>query len=197
VSRRPLTERGTIALALLCAGFIALSFSRQGGSGQCALLPYNPVPSPRSQAALVDWELPDLEGRQHSAATGPEEVKVVSFWASWCVNCRREKPVLEALQETYGERGLQVLAISLDDGPPERVRAAAVRQEANFPILIPGSEARERLLGAVRAVPTTLVFGPGQRLLAQREGAFDEATLRALIEPHLRPAAAIATATRD
>jgi len=41
----------------------------------------------------------DLEGK----------VVLVFFWAHWCPDCKRQRPVLEALHETYADRGLAII----------------------------------------------------------------------------------------
>jgi len=46
------------------------------------------------------------------------QVVVVNFWATWCAPCLEELPALNRLQETYGEQGLRVVAIS-DEEPAE------------------------------------------------------------------------------
>ena len=47
------------------------------------------------------------------------KVVVVNFWATWCIPCLQELPELDLLQERYAERGLVVLAVSMDD--PEKL----------------------------------------------------------------------------
>ena len=47
------------------------------------------------------------------------KVVVVNFWATWCIPCLQELPELDLLQERYGDRGLVVLAVSMDD--PEKL----------------------------------------------------------------------------
>ena len=45
------------------------------------------------------------------------KVMYVDFWASWCAPCAKSFPFLNALQEKYADKGLQVLAINMDEQP--------------------------------------------------------------------------------
>jgi len=62
---------------------------------------------------------PDLLGK----TPGREEIRisqfkgsvvVVTFWASWCGPCRRELPVLDALQKSAGNR-IHIVAVNVKD----------------------------------------------------------------------------------
>lgn len=48
------------------------------------------------------------------------KVVVVNYWATWCIPCLQELPELDLLQERYADRGLVVLAVSMDD--PEKLQ---------------------------------------------------------------------------
>src|SRR6476620_12601556 len=43
------------------------------------------------------------------------KVVLVDFWASWCVPCKTSFPALDALFREYKARGLEVLAVNLDE----------------------------------------------------------------------------------
>jgi thiol-disulfide isomerase/thioredoxin len=43
------------------------------------------------------------------------KVLLVDFWASWCVPCKTSFPALEAIYREYQPKGLEVLAVNLDE----------------------------------------------------------------------------------
>ena len=72
-------------------------------------------PLPAKAQKAVDFTLKDLTGDSHKlSGFFPETVVLLNFWATWCVPCVKEFPHLQRLQEQYRDRGLQVLAVSVD-----------------------------------------------------------------------------------
>lgn len=98
--------------------------------------------------------LKTLDGGERSPARQEGKIVLINFWATWCQPCVREMPAIERLYRKYKARGLEIVAVSLDQGGAEEVRAFAGKLGLTFPILLdPGHEARA--LYKVRGLPTT------------------------------------------
>lgn len=69
----------------------------------------------------VGDEVPQFEvaslatGEAVTPATFAGEVMLINLWATWCGPCRFETPYLQSIHEEYGERGLRVMGISVDN----------------------------------------------------------------------------------
>lgn len=85
-----------------------------------ALVAFCPRPTLAQQAP--DFTLKDLSGQARTLSRSyPGKVILIDFWATWCVPCVKELPHLQTLQDRYGARGLEVVAVSTDG--PDRLAA--------------------------------------------------------------------------
>lgn len=87
------------------------------------------------------------------------QVVLLNIWATWCLPCRVEMPAIEDLQRTMGPRGLEVVAVSIDDpGQEQTVREFARKYGLTFQILHDPSGAIEKQYQTT-GVPETFVIG--------------------------------------
>lgn len=75
----------------------------------------NKDPGPQVGMPAPDFALPDLEGNVHRLGDFRGQVVVLNFWATWCPPCIDEMPSLEKLHQAFAERGVAVLAVSVDE----------------------------------------------------------------------------------
>lgn len=82
-----------------------------------------------------------LDGQKMSTPDLVGSVVILTFWATWCVPCRDELPLLSKYASEHANEGLRVLGFSLD--PPEEIAAVrAVARSLSFPNgLLAGSSA--------------------------------------------------------
>ena len=129
---------------------------------------YVPPAFPRPAPAFA---VEDLAGRRHSNDALRGRVTLVDFWATWCAPCRKSMPELQALHEKYGERGLTVLGISIDEGGAAKVRKFVVSKRFTYPIALDSEKAPAWEAFRVKAVPAAFLIDREGQVVAQWTGA--------------------------
>ncbi len=127
-------------------------------------------------------EVADRANKVHRIEDYRGRVVVVNFWASWCAPCKKELPSLLAMNKTYSDAGLVVLAVSLDDSW-EAVSAGLGQHESAFVSLLDMKQDASVRWGAI-GVPTAFVLDKKGRIRLRIVGGYDwdDADLRSRIE---------------
>jgi peroxiredoxin len=149
-------------------------------------------------APAPDFTLQTLDGKTVHLSDYRGKPVVVNFWASWCIPCRAEFPMLRK-QLAQHDDDFVLLGVDFKDIPSD-ARTFAKEQHATWPILEDPTNAVSQAYG-VRAVPQTFFIGRdgtiSQRYYAQPEaGVFDRelANIRKPL-PARTPTAATASPT--
>ena len=150
---RPLV-RAAIALALFAAigvAFLAVRAAR--GDDKIAAPTLNgartPAGTPSPEAGLgpldgrapiigqpaPDFILRDVEGATVKLSDLRGRVVWVNFWATWCVPCKKELPVLQKLADEKKDAGLVVLAINWQESADD-ARAYFASRGLTLPVLL-------------------------------------------------------------
>lgn len=121
---------------------------------------------------------------------GPEDVAallaesprpvVLNVWASWCVPCRSEAPLLRAAHSRYGDE-VRFVGIDVEDGQTAARRFIAEFGLNAFEHYFDRTGAVPARLGG-RGVPLTFFFAPGGDLVHLHAGVIDERTLALQID---------------
>ena len=73
---------------------------------------------PRVGALAPDAELTLIDGSKVTLAQLRGQVVVLNFWATWCVPCRKELPLLDTYYRLQKKAGLQVFAVTTEGSLP-------------------------------------------------------------------------------
>jgi peroxiredoxin len=75
----------------------------------------NKDPGPIVGQPAPEFTLPTLDGSSKNLADYRGQVVVLNFWATWCPPCIQEMPSLERLHEALANKGVAVIAVSVDE----------------------------------------------------------------------------------
>jgi thiol-disulfide isomerase/thioredoxin len=172
--RRSYAKAGSACLlGLLVAGLVSLSGVRALAQETSAAR----TPAP-------DWQLNDLNGKTVKFSDFRGKVVILDFWATWCAPCRVEIPNFIELQTQYGDRGLRVVGVSLDEQGPDVVKKFAKRFGVTYPIVI-GNQKVVEAYGGIDAIPTTFVIDRQGRIVSWHMGYDDKGAFEKEIQPLL------------
>jgi len=131
------------------------------------------------------FSLPELTGQTLDLSAYRGKVVLLDFWATWCDPCREEIPHFVELQTNYRDQGLQVIGISMDDGP-EPVRDFYQRFHMNYPVAMGNAKIGE-LYGGVLGLPIAFLIDRNGRIEAKHIGATSLSVLEREIKALLQP----------
>ena len=96
-----------------------------------------------------------MEGKTVRSSDFAGKVVVLDFWTTWCPPCRAEIPGFVELQKQYGDKGLVIVGVSLDQQGPEVVTPFMKQFSMNYPVVM-GDAKIVQAFGGIRGIPTTL-----------------------------------------
>ncbi|MEX0899680.1 MAG: TlpA disulfide reductase family protein [Gammaproteobacteria bacterium] len=135
-------------------------------------------------AIAPPFELHDLEGQLRHSTEWADRTVVLNFWATWCAPCRREIPVLVALQEQHDPAELTVLGIAIDEA--DAVREYVEQIGMTYETLVGQLDAIE-VVGAygnrIGALPYTVIVGPEGTIEWIHAGEVDAEMLDTALTP--------------
>lgn len=130
---------------------------------------------PRAGDVLPALEVETRDGESVTLDRYRGRAVLLNLWATWCPPCRAEMPFLQALSERYGDAGLAVVGISVDDpGARPALEAFLGQVGVDYDILLdPGMGSMDRL--GVLGLPATFLADTAGTVTLVRMGPVSEA----------------------
>jgi cytochrome c biogenesis protein CcmG, thiol:disulfide interchange protein DsbE len=154
----PRRSRWPMALPLIAFAGLAALFWFRLGSGDPSRIPSALIGRPAPQTAL-----PALDGLLNNGSQVPGldpsvfkgKVSIVNVWASWCVPCHDEAPLLTELSQ---DRRLQIVGINYKDSA-DNARRFLGRYGNPFGMVGVDANGRASIEWGVYGVPETFIVG--------------------------------------
>jgi cytochrome c biogenesis protein CcmG/thiol:disulfide interchange protein DsbE len=97
------------------------------------------------------------------------EVVVLNFWASWCLNCRAEHPVLSEIATAYAGKAVKFYGVIYNDTPENAERWIAEMGGQSYPALI-DPDSRTAIDYGLYGVPETFFISKSGRVAYKQIG---------------------------
>ncbi len=132
-------------------------------------------PAPQSQVLMLD-------GSRKNIADWHGKVTLVNFWATSCVTCVAEMPMLADTHKKFHDKGYRTLAIAMQYDPPAYVLNYVQSRQLPFEVALDNTGKIARDWGNINITPTTFLLNKQGEIVKRYVGQPDEKELHALIE---------------
>lgn len=119
--------------------------------------------------AAPDFELTSLDGKRVKLSDYRGKAVLLNFWATWCSPCKVEMPWFVDLQKRYGNDGLVILGIAMDDTETPKIAQFASEMGVNYPVLL-GTDQVSEEYGNVQFLPTSFYIDRKGKIIAKGAG---------------------------
>jgi thiol-disulfide isomerase/thioredoxin len=160
-----------VVAAMLYAGF---HMARRGSS----------APLFAKGTLAPDFTLESLDGKNMRLSDFRGKAVLLNFWATWCAPCKIEMPWFVELQQQYGNQGLQIVGVAMDDASKEDIAKFAKEMGVNYPVLI-GKESVGDEYGGVPALPESFFIGRDGKIVDKIMGLKGKAEIEDSIKKAL------------
>ena len=161
---------GALALALLTLN-ADLPWTFKHADASAPGVPPGAIACPaNAKPANLSFTLKDVNNKDVRLASFKGKVIVLDFWATWCGPCKIEIPGFVDLQNRYGNDGLQVIGVSVDD-TLEQLKPYVSTMKMNYPVLQGlGHDEVQDAFGPIWGIPVTIVISRDGRICAKHTG---------------------------
>ena len=137
-------------------------------------------PQARLGGAAPDFTLPSIDGTPVRLSELKGKPVFINFWATWCVPCREEMPLMREVYEQNREKGLVILAVDMEEDA-SLVRRWVEQGGYTFTFLL-DSDGELIKRYNVTAAPTSYFVGPDGLIRDVKLGALSRSDMQAKVE---------------
>lgn len=120
-------------------------------------------------ASAAEFNMTDTNGRIHRLSDYRGKWVLVNLWATWCPPCLEEIPDLISLYNANKDN-LLVIGLSLDAPAAKKSVLNFIKKtKITYPIVL-GDYNMASQIGEVEGLPTSYIFDPTGKLVAQQAG---------------------------
>jgi peroxiredoxin len=141
---------------------------------------------PRVGARAPQFALTTLDGQSLNMDALVGRPVVISYWATWCIPCQQELPILQKLSQEYSASGLVVLTVNaIDQDSLDKVQTMLAEKGLTLPVLL---DEGGSFASAYQAMffPTTFYIDPSGVIRFIKLGDSSEQDLRTHVDGLVR-----------
>ena len=173
-TRRTWILLGTVVTVGILLATLAVGFARDPSA----------VDSPLVGRPATAFRLTTLAGQTFDLGSLRGRPVLLNFWASWCLPCRDEAPLLAAAASDHAADGLQIVGVVYQDSA-ENALAFMARYGQTYPGLI-DPDGRTALDYGVFGIPETFFIDRQAVIVSKQTGPLDADSLRRQLAAILR-----------
>jgi len=156
----------------------------------------NPEAKLRNEASLTyvvndqkvhTAEMTQLNGKAFSLKPFEGKVTVFQIMGTWCPNCLDEVQFMNKLHESYGQYGLEIIALAYEVGTDEKqtrkkLKVFKKKIGMEYDLVLAGKSSKEvasaqfPMLNGIMSFPTTIIIGKDGKVLHVHTGYSGPAT---------------------
>lgn len=117
-----------------------------------------------------DFSLPDISNKTHSLAdfigsknSAKSKGCVLGFFASWCMPCRNELPILNSMVDELNGRGIKIVVVNIKE-EVETIRDLLGELKVRKPTVLIDGDGKTAEMYQVRFLPVTFFVGSDGRI---------------------------------
>jgi thiol-disulfide isomerase/thioredoxin len=135
------------------------------------------------QAPKADLSLKSIDGQRVRLSDYRGKIVVLNFWATWCVPCTAEMPMLVEAEKDYRPRGVVFIAASVDEGKSKKnVPDFVSKYHVGFSVGLGATMDDLSRLGMGIAVPATAFLDQEGHIISRVQGQMSDEELRERVE---------------